>query len=98
MARRFTLLPLTDVDSGGLPRNLELEMADVNSVMTANPCCCQQDTPLLVRITVANLTNFDSHIEINGPKQSTSPLVVANGTARCGQPGRCVSFVSVVGL
>lgn len=21
-------------------------MADVNSVMTANPCCCQQDTPL----------------------------------------------------
>jgi len=21
-------------------------MADINSVMTANPCCCQQDTPL----------------------------------------------------
>ena len=41
----------------------------------------KQNTPLLIWITVANLTNFDSHIEIDGPKQSTSPLVVANGTA-----------------
>jgi hypothetical protein len=41
----------------------------------------KQNTPLLVWITVANLTNFDSHIEISGPKDQTSPLVVANGTA-----------------
>ncbi len=41
----------------------------------------KQNTPLLVWITVANLTNTDSHIEIDGPKQATSPLVVGNGTA-----------------
>ena len=41
----------------------------------------KQNTPLLVWITVANLTNFDSHIEISGPRDRTSPLVVANGTA-----------------
>lgn len=41
----------------------------------------KQDTPLLVWITIANLTNFDSHIEIQGPRRATSPLVVANGTA-----------------
>ncbi len=39
------------------------------------------DQPLLVALTVANLTNFDSHLEIAGPKNSTSPIVVANGTA-----------------
>ncbi len=41
----------------------------------------KQDTPLLVWITVANLTNFDSRIQITGPRKETSPLVVANGTA-----------------
>ncbi len=41
----------------------------------------KQNTPLLVSLTIANLTNFDSHLEIVGPKDSTSPLVVANGTA-----------------
>ncbi len=41
----------------------------------------KQNTPLLVWITIANLTNFDSHIQIRGPREETSPLVVANGTA-----------------
>jgi hypothetical protein len=41
----------------------------------------KQDTPLLVWMTIANLTNFDSHIEVRGPRRDTSPLVVANGTA-----------------
>lgn len=39
------------------------------------------DQPLLVALTIANLTNYDSHLEIAGPRDSTSPLVVANGTA-----------------
>jgi len=41
----------------------------------------KQGTPLLVWITIANLTNFDSRIQITGPRDETSPLVVANGTA-----------------
>jgi hypothetical protein len=41
----------------------------------------KQGTPLLVWITVANLTNFDSRVQITGPRDKTSPLVVANGTA-----------------
>jgi hypothetical protein len=41
----------------------------------------KQNTPLLVWITIANLTNFNSHIEITGPSDKISPLVVANGTA-----------------
>jgi hypothetical protein len=40
-----------------------------------------EDQPLLAAVTIANLTNFDSHLEITGPEDSTSPLVVANGTA-----------------
>ncbi|MFN8161007.1 MAG: hypothetical protein U0R52_08220 [Solirubrobacterales bacterium] len=40
-----------------------------------------QDTPLLVWFTIANLTDFDSHLEIRGARRSTSPLVVGNGNA-----------------
>jgi hypothetical protein len=41
----------------------------------------KQGTPLLVWFTIANLTNFDSRVQITGPSDKTSPLVVANGTA-----------------
>ena len=37
--------------------------------------------PLLVGITIANLTDIDTPLEIKGPRDETSPLIVANGTA-----------------
>jgi hypothetical protein len=39
-------------------------------------------TPLNVVFTIANLTTTDSHLEISGPKDDTSPPIVANGTTR----------------
>jgi hypothetical protein len=38
------------------------------------------NTPLTVVITVANLTDTDTHLEIAGPKDATSNLIVAGGT------------------
>ena len=35
--------------------------------------------PLTVVFVAANLTNFDSHLEIHGPKDVTSGPLVANG-------------------
>lgn len=42
----------------------------------------ESDTPLNVIFTVANLTEFDTRLEIQGPKQATSELIVGNGTTR----------------
>ena len=36
--------------------------------------------PLTVVFTVANLTDTDTHLEIAGPKDDTSSLIVASGT------------------
>jgi hypothetical protein len=38
--------------------------------------------PLDVVFTIANLTDVDTHLEIQGPKDGTSPLVVGSGTAQ----------------
>src|SRR5919106_1423458 len=38
------------------------------------------NTPLTVVITVANLTDTDTHLEIAGPKDAASNLIVAGGT------------------
>ena len=38
------------------------------------------NTPLDVIFTVANLTDVDTHLEIQGPKNATSTLITANGT------------------
>jgi hypothetical protein len=40
------------------------------------------DTPLNVIFTIANLTDTDSQLEIQGPKDTTSVPIVGNGTAR----------------
>lgn len=42
----------------------------------------ESNTPLNVIFTVANLTKFDTKLEIQGPKQATSELIVGNGTTR----------------
>jgi len=36
--------------------------------------------PLVVAFVAANLTEFDSHLEIRGPRDATSGPLVANGT------------------
>ncbi len=36
--------------------------------------------PLTVAFVAANLTDFDSHLEVRGPRDSTSGPLVANGT------------------
>jgi hypothetical protein len=38
--------------------------------------------PLDVVFTIANLTDVDTHLEIEGPKDGTSPIVVSSGTAQ----------------
>jgi hypothetical protein len=38
------------------------------------------NTPLDIVFTVANLTNVDTHLEIQGPKNATSNLITGNGT------------------
>lgn len=35
--------------------------------------------PLVVAFVVANLSNFDSHLEVRGPRNATSGPLVANG-------------------
>jgi hypothetical protein len=40
------------------------------------------DSPLNVVFTVANLTPVDTQLEIEGPKQATSELIVGRGTTR----------------
>ena len=40
------------------------------------------NTPLDVVFTIANLTNVDTHLEIQGPKDGTSNIVVAGGTGQ----------------
>lgn len=40
------------------------------------------DVPLNVIFTIANLTDTDSKLEIQGPKDATSVPIVGNGTAR----------------
>jgi hypothetical protein len=40
------------------------------------------NTPLDVIITVANLTDVDTHLEIQGPKDATSTLIAASGTGQ----------------
>lgn len=35
--------------------------------------------PLVVAFVVANLSNFDSHLEVRGPRSATSGPIVANG-------------------
>jgi hypothetical protein len=67
--RKVSLAPST-VGVESVKRQAQAQQQGVNN-----------DQPLLVALTIANLTNFDSHLEIAGPKDSTSPLVVANGTA-----------------
>ena len=48
---------------------------------TENPKI-SSDTPLNVIFTIANLTDTDSKLEIQGPKDASSVPVVGNGTAR----------------
>jgi hypothetical protein len=38
------------------------------------------NTPLDVIFTVANLTDVDTHLEIEGPKNATSTLITGNGS------------------
>src|SRR3954468_108589 len=40
------------------------------------------NTPLDVIFTIANLTDVDTHLEIQGPKDGTSNLVVSSGTSQ----------------
>ena len=40
------------------------------------------DVPLSVIFTIANLTDTDSKLEIQGPRDATSVLIVGHGTAR----------------
>ncbi len=68
-AKKVSITPRV-VGVEGPARRAQAQQQGVNS-----------DQPLLVALTIANLTNFDSHLEIVGPKDSTSPIVVANGTA-----------------
>lgn len=39
----------------------------------------RSDAPLTVVLVAANLTDFDSKLEVHGPKDATSGLLVANG-------------------
>ena len=40
------------------------------------------NTPLDVVFTIANLTDVDTHLEIQGPKDGTSNLIVGSGTGQ----------------
>jgi len=51
-----------------IPQNQQVEQPPVDS-----------DAPVDVIFVTANLTDFDSKLEVRGPKDATSELLVANG-------------------